>query len=56
MYCVLAKDMALVMVDIYGESVSLRLAPQRSTENVVFVERITARILFADKAFICVLL
>jgi hypothetical protein len=48
---ILAEDVAFVVVDVNGQAVSFRLVPQRATENVVFIERITARILFADKAF-----
>jgi hypothetical protein len=56
MYCVLSEDVALVMVDIHCQAVSLGLAPQCSTEDMMLVQRISARVLFTDKALGFILL
>jgi hypothetical protein len=51
MYGVLSEDVALVMVDIHCQAVSLGLASQSPTKTMVLVQWVSAGVLLADEAF-----
>lgn len=55
-YGEIPEYMALVIVQINGQAVFLRLLPQSSAENVMLRQEVTAGVLLAKKAIGMVLL
>lgn len=56
MNCFHTEDMALVVMDIYGQTVFLRFTSERAEETMMLVQWVTVWIFSAYKAFCLVLL